>query len=766
LEGRVEASIEAGTDGVQLGMQLVNQNYEGGGDDSDGDSGVVMPYELHTTQCTSKLQVPRHGIHFSGSMSARIIDLFSLSIAHWISEALDSQICPLVQQQLDPLLTMYIQKADDWLEQYLPNKEKEREESNRIAASIVMDSAIHVVEKTRQRLGGQEEKALSSSLSLEDTTTTTTTNSSDPTSFPVIQSILSWGNAFLRNHLNHGFLGSWLPAPCDQADCADLFRGVTGIVHKYTHGRIHFPAPDLLKNITFEVAHGATVSLSVQDIVWHGLDAMRTFQFLHPVTTLESPGWNISAHVHLRVDTLPGNSSFRSDPLEESFQLFLNLTNIQAIASTLLEVQEWDTLSMFQVVEAIQDIALGNNRTESIACLVHSIRKLHIPDFLVNVLVSSISIINHQQDSLEDDLDGLVNTILKLTLTEYPVLVSSVIQGFVQGPAKQALNDYLERFLEQWGGSEACRPLTPSSAPHWVNFTNVKFLETVNHFLNHKHALETINQYLDCFSRVLVHHQTSWASEETLSLLSSNNQDEDISVHVRKLELSHFDSLEEIEIFSPSLNDSSYLETSVNWGSASLPQADISLEVSYPAIDLHAVINVTAFLGLVDLVVGTRVDYDLNQLGNITVADLLEHGQCALAPATELRLVQTSHMDVGRIGVNVSAVVAGGAFDDITIDASTDSYPVVQEWFTSMLDWSWGSVRQVANKAAETLVRQSSNLCQGVAPPAEPEPSSQPVGYTFLWVMGLLFVVGQVAVVFLAKSKGGDEEEDANLDFK
>jgi hypothetical protein len=770
LEGNVEASVEGGTDGVQLVMQLVNQDYhEGGG------GGVPMPYELHTTHCASQLQVPRHGIHFSGSMSARFIDLFSLSIAHWISDALQGQICPLAQQQLDPMLTMYIQKVDDWLEQYLPHNEESESmdmDSNRIPAIMYIDKTIQAVEKSRQRLrrlGGQEvEEALSSSM---DDTTVATSNSSDPTSFPVIQSILSWGNAFLRNHLNHGFLGNWLPAPCDQADCFDLFRGITGIIHKYTHGRIYFPAPALLKNITFELALGATVSLSFQDVVWHGLDAMSTFQFLNPVTTLESPGWNVSAHVHLRVDTLPGKSSFHSDPLEESFQLILNLTKIQAIASTLLEVQQWDQLDMFQVVEAIQDIALGNNRTENIACLVHSIRTLRIPDFLVDVLVSSVSIINHQQDSLEDDLDDLVNTVLKLTLTEYPVLVTSVIQGLVNGPAKQALNDFLERLLEQWGGNEVCRPLTPSSHPHWVNFTNVKFLETVNHFLNHKHAMETMNEYLDCFSRVLVHHQTlssssSSSSEEKMSLLSGNNPDEELSLHIRKLELSHFDSLEEIKLFSPSLNDSSYLETSVNWGSTSLPRADISLEISYPAFDLHAVINATAFLGLVDLVVGTRIDYNLNQLGNITVAELLEHGQCALAPATELRLAQTSHFDVGRIGVNVSAVVAGGAFDDITIDASTDSYPVVQEWFTSMLDWSWGSVRQVSNKAAEKLVTQSSNLCQGVIPPAQPEPSSQPVGSTFLYVMGFLFVVGQVAVVFLAKSKGGDEEEDANLDFE
>lgn len=758
----MEASVEGGTDGVQLGMQIVNQNRKH----------VVMPYELHTTQCASKLQVPRHGIHFSGSMSARIIDLFSLSIAHWISNALESQVCPLVQQQLDPILTTYIQQADHWLEQYLPNEE---ESQSRI-------DSINSTTTRRQLLieGRQEQEALSMS---DDTTTTTTvpttptTNHSDPTSFPVIQSILSWGNAFLRNHLNRGFLGNWIPALCDQADCADLFRGITGIFHKYTHGRIHFPAPALFKNITFQLPYGATVSLSVQHINWQGLDAMKTFQFLNPLTTLESPGWNISAHVHLRVDTLPGNSSFRTDPLEESFQLLLNLTNIQAIASTILQVQEWDQLDMFQVVEAIQDIALGKNRTQNIACLVHSIRTLNIPDFLVDVLVSSISITN-QQDSLEDDLDGLVNTVLELTLTEYPVLVTSVIQGFINGPAKQALNDYLEQFLEQWGGSEACRPLTPSSHPHWVNFTKIKFLETVNHFLNHEHAMETMNQYLDCFSRVLVHHQTtttsSSSSEEELSLLlsskNSNNTNEEISLHLRKLELSHFDSLDEIKIFSPSLNDSSYLETSVNWGSTSLPQADIALELSYPAFDFHAAINITAFLGLVDLVVGTRVDYNLNQLGNITVANLLEHGQCALAPATELRLVQTSHLDVGRIGINISAVVAGGAFDDIVIDASTDAYPVVQEWFTSMLAWSWGSVRQVANKAAEKLVVQSSNLCQGVIPPpAEHEPSSHsPVGVTFLWAMGLLFVVGQVALVFLAKSKGGGDyvDEDENLDLK
>jgi hypothetical protein len=804
LSGDVRASVVGNDHGLVLTMQVQSTRDN----NVTTSSNICMPSGLKTVECTTNIRVPRHGIHFSGSVSAKLIDLFSGSIAHYISSALGTQGCPLMQQYLDPSATHLLQQADEWFQKYLPDETNKEEMP--FTSNQHQQSSQSAVQRRQLMVGGAHGVAVSSltdtSTTVATTTTTTTpTNITNPTSLPVLHSLLNWVNQIVTKHLHQGFLFDWIPLECDAADCGFFFHGLTGFLNHFMHGQISIRTPPVLRNVTFVLPYGATVTLGIDNVTISGVDQLDDLQLLQPqqykqsatgtlASQVTSPGWNITAHVQLRVDTLPG-SSFQGEALEESFEIILNLTNIHAMVETLVQVQDLDSRSVWQIVHAIRDIVVGSKKRKAgIQCLVSSIQSLKLqPNLVAKMIVDSVSIVpdkpvKEEGASLEADLDALVNTVLKLVLTEYPLLVTSLVQGLAGDPGRRALNQYVETLLHQWSGGmgdndhfnnghgneeeDKCpQPSQPSNQPQWVNFTQLEFLNTINRFLNRNQTIRSMNHFLDCLPRVIVNHRHLLLPNRFQDKNHTTDDDDDddgFSLVIREFKLEHFDALELIEVFAPSAtaDDSTYVETRVEWGrqTEALPQAVVSVELSYPAFGLSANVNVTAFVGDLEIILGTRIDYDLNKLTTISVADVLTRGQCALVPASEVRLVKDSHCEVGRMGVNVSAIIVLGEGDPILVDTSTNQYPLVQEFLSSVVDWSLGSVREVANKVSEKFVIQAPNLCQGVIPPAEEskDESAMSYHYTILWVVGILFVLGQVGMGFVLKTrKGHDPQHEA-----
>ena len=358
LSGDIRATVVTAEDkdGLALEIDVISSSYD--------DYSVLMPRQIKTVSCNTNIRCPRHGIHFSGSISAKIIDLFSKSISGYVTDAMSSdQLCPLAIQYVDPTVSSFLKKATDYLSQFLPQKydvlggkeirqpseldEVEQDESN--IRFFRSDSIV------TRHLGGLfdgapgEEESYSSRSSTVGKTTTTRA----PGTLPVVHGLLTGANYLLRKYLNRGFLpfpdgngnNDTTSISCEGGDgegddCGYFFGGFAGIFRSITGGNITILTPRLLRNLTISLPFGSTLYLQVGRITLSGLDQVDQLRLLDPqLLASESSsydvlssaltsekGWTVNSKVKLKVvpsSSVDGNATmFSADVLVCGFAFF------------------------------------------------------------------------------------------------------------------------------------------------------------------------------------------------------------------------------------------------------------------------------------------------------------------------------------------------------------------------------------------------------------------------------------------------------------
>ena len=758
ISGKVNVQLSAQSPGLEWNLQVTNTTIY---DKSiPADDILSIPATIQTQQCDTHLSVTK--VSFTGSISAHLIDLFSKSIEHYINDALKGQICPLLSQNLDPLVTNYIQQFDEWAKRHL----KQGDEDENATAASVSSLRRQLLLPVEDPEGSSSPSSAFRSLTFQhdDDKNSTPTIISDPNNLPVVRYWIDLANSVFRRYLNAGFLfQDWVPQPCDEHQCGFLFRGISGLFHHYTHGRIRVARPKLLQHLRIEnLPLNSTLTLHMNNLIIEGLDQMDDFQVFagrDMETTLQSPGWNVSVEVSLELDR-PGSD----DPLQEQFLLQVNATDISAVATSLLHVQHWDTLSMYQVVEALQNIALNQNRTQSIACLARTIQRLEISDVLIDLVLQHVSIspIGDGGHQLEKDLDEVINSVTALFLNEYSEMVQLLLKAVIRGPITFRLNQYLTSLIHRFqqdhveGKEEedVCPSIPDTTKPHWIDFLQVKFLKTMNAFLNHQHVLSTLNDYLECIGIVILHHSVIDSVEGEEELQKRHHKKKSgLSLVIRDAEIQEMGSLSSLHVLDPTLeDDTSYLETSLALGSSAevFPRAFVSLEVLYPKYEFRSVVNATLYTRDLELLLGTRINYDLRQLTNITVLDLLERAQCLAVPAAELRLLENSHF-TGGVGLNLSGIVNEDIV--ISIDSSKD-YPTVEQVWNDSTAVAFQVTRSFLNRALEALVVRSTALCDQVDVTQSKESKAHSTHLVGLICFGLFVVLGQAGLYLLFTMRG------------
>ena len=120
MSGKVKAIVENNDAPMRHPMTFVSSYWK---------DQIRMATSVVTEKCVAPLKVPSHnGIKFSGSISAKLIDLFAGPIAKYVSSALEKELCPLIQSNLDPILTKAIDAADDYMKHLIPDNTDQGED--------------------------------------------------------------------------------------------------------------------------------------------------------------------------------------------------------------------------------------------------------------------------------------------------------------------------------------------------------------------------------------------------------------------------------------------------------------------------------------------------------------------------------------------------------------------------------------------------------------------------------------------------------------
>jgi hypothetical protein len=521
---------------------------------------LARPTTFQTTNCETHLKAGK--IKFSGSMSARLIQAFSKTISHYISQALQEQLCPLLPKELDPLVTEYLHELDDWMKPYLPKNKNViggrdydvyyQNATNAIQSPSSLNEGTRSMPTRKRRLGStaipqvvvttakyHNGDAAAWILATQNSTTTTTTTTTavsvvNPIDWDVVHSALTLFNTELAEHLQQGWLfnsnttDQYIIGPDQNKKCHNMFRGLSGWFRSIVGPKLTIPLPAYFHNISLPLSLPlqADVSLGLDHISIQGLDLLNMLQLFRPTALTQQANNNntsqnttalaslVSTTSEIRIEApiaLNIQMSSSKHALLEPFTVKLNVTEFDTLLTTTLKVMDWDQTSLLQVANAVQRFVehpTPENIRPMLGCLIRTVANVDNLDWITSIIVDSITITRRTarfqnqslDDDLEDDLDHVINTVLELLLGEYSELWTDLMRGLIRDPARHSLNDYLQDWLVHHSSADVCPPavVPTTNVPKLLNFSKFLILDHFNEFLNHKSTLSTVNRYLEC----------------------------------------------------------------------------------------------------------------------------------------------------------------------------------------------------------------------------------------------------------------------------
>jgi hypothetical protein len=247
---------------------------------------------------------------------------------------------------------------------------------------------------------------------------------------------------------------------------------------------------------------------------------------------------------------------FQGDPLNESFHIFMHMSNVTASATlaTHLTHTLLDQIQVGHIISAIE----GDQPV--LGCLVNPLQSIQADFLSAQLHLQSVSFVPDGPSgrSLEDDMDAMINNFLQLFLGEYPQFLTAALNGFVRGPGRKALNrlgvDSIRALRSQFSPS-TCTPVVSSNSTDFVDFTKYVFFNKMNEFLNRPTVLTSANAYVNCLAETIV---TQVGSFPTFG-----------AVTVKELILENVGSFESIKFLSPD-HDGVRLQNSVTFGRTTL----------------------------------------------------------------------------------------------------------------------------------------------------------------------------------------------------
>ncbi|KAG7369236.1 paraquat-inducible protein A domain containing protein [Nitzschia inconspicua] len=766
-----------------------------------------VPSTCQTRSCATYLTC--QGIHFSGSISARLIQAFSKTISKYITDALQTYICPkIIQETATATITKFLRHPfHDFVKKFLPKDDSYYGISkyDKSSSSVLSSSANRILVTPSNASNDDGVRSVSD--------------------YNIIRWILKVFNQQLRDHLQIG----WIPLPSDDQkhfsfegtnpymtllvpkrtqsihrlpdDCKDMFRGFSGWMKSIfgSQPRVRLPKYFQSIRVPLPAIPGAVISINISQVSIQGLDQMDHLQLLQPpARNNNGTTWNdsISSQQHHHEDSLlqtnlTSSSGFflvapvtlkialpEQESLIESFQVSLNITHVGISLATILQVSGWDSMSMLKVVNAIQQFTdsfrRGHQRDwKAIECLIATVQEVKVQNWIANLAIESLQLSRDEtlvpEGSLESDFDATINTILQLLTNEYKDLWTLLVKGVVEALGTRTLNTFVSDWISDHSyhthrrNVSDCILSLPSEETatnaNWVNFTKFEILYKLNNFLGHAGRKKTLNHFLRCLGdSVEVWNENAFLDVgrpqgDVRGGSISRIQDQ---ISITRIETRNWDSLTELQLLKPT-GETRLASSAILGIAGTKAYPEMTLLVSFDGPKLFGELNITAFANA-EAHAELQIDYDLNRLENITIEMMLDHEGCGLFPTMDARFLPgTTSFELGSfVGMNLT-----GKLNGKHIEVSTMAFPVFHEVCSELVSWFVELARSSLNQGVAEWTGLAVKNCPGVQmPSAEKQNESGKNNGAWAWLLpstflsiSTLIVVLQVGLIWLTKSE-------------
>jgi len=734
-----------------------------------------LPFPAKTTVSTCQPNFLVHDVQFSGSASAKVIGLFSKSIAKMVTSELNDNVCALIKQEAEDKLTKGLESARTYIGGLILKNEKmmsflikEAEEEEDISYSLFGPEKIPIVSTMMPFFKKKAPPKKETNFVGWDK------------DMPFLKRILTTLNTFMSHHLNEGLvlhmltkLTTWSSSlsTADCRDCGFFYKGVNGLLHSLTKGTLEWKFPETFLNFhhnrTFHLKGYGDVILTAHKIKLEGMENFTDLALFLPqernkLTSkiVTESGLNVSVLVHLAVR--PDNRAvFHSDTLNELFEVHLDISKLNFTSSSAWELDDemYGKLSVGSFIYG--SYTMFDNNRNILNCLIEALKSVVILDMNGHMNLDAMHItpyvpIYEKVEGLENDLDTLINNVLKLILTEYPTTTTETVAGILQTPARNTINDGLANLI----GDTKKLPLhcvnvdiPKNKSEHPLRLDSNKALQIWNEAVNDERTVEAINSFLGCIDDTL-------DAKKLLEGHFYNVTLGDWNVVLHDLQLENFDSVYDVKLLKPEI-DHYHLTNSFGYGMCQAPSfppdaenGDCTTMTSF-AFGMNLAhtkkgnlgnINVHMKMKNLKLQAGTQLKFDMNYLPHLQIQDLLSHGQCLSIPITTFDFYGLSgSVDMLEVEIDVNLI---GQNDGNTAPQSfkyetKDSTELAHVMSTLMSKGS-ALLKEVLGSEVMMHFHEASRVCETPVNPHRSADAKRSTGSAGVWTFLIVsaFVVG------------------------
>ena len=245
----------------------------------------------------------------------------------------------------------------------------------------------------------------------------------------------------------------------------------------------------------------ANVTMIFHSIELQGLDTFRDIALLtsSPTTSPVYSPYSIFSSISMSALNALLDMTLKVD-LNQQAVTGSSLTERFAIELDISDMTLGGELFVPLHLERLSSLYL--DQVNDLNCLISTLDFLSISSLVAELHVDVLSITpigqNVDPESLESDIDNLINDILKVGFSGFPELVTGVIQGLTQGKVREVLNNYLSETLTQSPAlCVAHEDIPPDANPSYVVWNDLGALGLVDKVLNDIVGYEGVNKIID-----------------------------------------------------------------------------------------------------------------------------------------------------------------------------------------------------------------------------------------------------------------------------
>lgn len=775
-----DATLDLEVASAPLRGQIYTNNNTNTGNEEE----LPFPTLAILSKCSTTFSVSN--LQFTGSISSKIIGLFSGMIKDKLTEGLNSHVCSLIKKNAEAGIEKGLNVVGRYVAGivYDPQRNEEQDtdtslEEENESTSLERSQDESAVDLEQQRLG-------LGYISMKKSTDERVRWDRD---MPLLTRILTRTNNFISRHINEGLILQFLSTlntwpetldPVDCQDCGFLFRGLNGLIKSLTKGsgEVSIPIPDKILNIhhnyTFEIANYGNLTIVARQLKIGGLDNLTSLQLFHPkgdnmLSSAISSDAGLNLTFFLDLTVIPANDGeFHAGLLNESFQVSFDTSALDGSFQSAVELDAevykrlsvgsfmFGSYTMFEsnknalhcIFEVLSSVVFTNMNAKMNLDALHVMPVLTPDDVVV------------KDNNLEDDIDQLINNVMQMLLLHYPVTVTESLSALIRRPARLLLNQAFASYIS----------LAKSYPLHCANvdIPDKKIAQPMeldkngaivlfNEIFNKESTIVAINSFVECVHKVITTNNLFAGHFYNISVGEN-------TLVFHDLQFINLNSVYELGLLHPEI-DSYHLDNKIGYGERDNSGGDTTMSVGMNILqEEKAIGNVVVHIHMTNLRINaaTELEFDMNWLPQLKITDLLSHPQCLSIPVTEMSFYGFNAR-VDDLHMEISAVIGDGVSPGSSTSYATNNSTELALLMSNLMTAGAKLLENEMIAASHSLMEEGTRVCKTPVNPQRTLTHERSTKYAGLWtfLIVLFFLIGN-ALLFMRGFK--DDHNTINGD--